>query len=468
MLNPEEFCSKVRTSLIQSGIFTDNGSKRSWRISPQPFELSQADHAFFIDLGDRLLNFYKTLNTFYFDSLKDRFPPWYAEYLNFGKPSDLIDFSQMKRFKSQLPGIIRPDVIVTENGFIVTELDSVPGGFGSLTHLMELYQNSNNLLPGMENGGIPSLFSSMIKEIAGKEDPVLGIAVSDEANDYLDEMKFLSTRLNINGLKTHVLNPKEIIFEEEGLFVQTNEGKKKLDVLYRFFELFDLKNIPKSELLMYSAKKGRIKTTPPYKPFLEEKLSFSLFRHPTLRSFWEKALGSETFQKLSHLIPKTWILDNRETPPQATIPGLNIKGNQIQSWAELFNLTQKEREFAVKISGFSPKSWGGRGVTIGHDVSGQVWEQTIKDSLEGFPKETAILQEFHKGKRFQASFQDFEGNIKEMESRVRLTPYYFVVNNQAKLGGILATLCHKNKKKIHGMTDAIMAPCSVPQDRSTP
>lgn len=83
--------------------------------------------------------------------------------------------------------------------------------------------------------------------------------------------------------------------------------------------------------------------------------------------------------------------------------------------------------------------------------------------MQSFPKETAILQEFHKGKRFRASYLDFEGRIKEMESRVRLTPYYFVVGGKAKLGGILATLCHKDKKKIHGMTDAIMVPCSVTQ-----
>ncbi len=461
--SPEEFCLKVRTSLIQSGIFSENGTERSWRISPKPFELSKEDSAFFLDLGDHLLSFYKTLNSFYFESLKDRFPSWLAQYLNNGKPSDLLDFSQMKRFKSHLPGIIRPDVIVTEDRFIVTELDSVPGGFGSLTQLMELYQRSFDSLMGIENGGILSLFASMIQETAGKENPTLAIVVSDEAKDYLEEMKFLGNRLNDAGLKTHVIHPKDIIFEEEGLFVQNSQEKEKIDVLYRFFELFDLKNIPKSELLIYSAKKGRIKTTPPYKPFLEEKLSFALFKHPALRSFWEKALGFETFQKLSHLIPRTWIVDNQELPPHATIPGLEIKGNQIQNWSELFNLTQKEREFAIKVSGFSPKSWGGRGVTIGHDVAGQVWEQTIKDSLEGFSKETAILQEFHKGKRFRASYLDFEGNIKEMESRVRLTPYYFVVGGQAKLGGILATLCHKDKKKIHGMTDAIMVPCSVAQ-----
>ena len=77
---------------------------------------------------------------------------------------------------------------------------------------------------------------------------------------------------------------------------------------------------------MYSNKKGRVKTTPPYKPHLEEKLSFALFHHPALISWWEKALGVETFALLSHLIPNTWILDNRPLPPHAAIP--NLRGQR--------------------------------------------------------------------------------------------------------------------------------------------
>ena len=52
----------------------------------------------------------------------------------------------------------------------------------------------------------------------------------------------------------------------------------------------------------------------------------------------------------------------------------------------------------------------------------------------------------------------------EMMSRVRLTPYYFVVDGAARLGGILATLCPSDKKKIHGMVDAVMVPCALRAD----
>ena len=48
-----------------------------------------------------------------------------------------------------------------------------------------------------------------------------------------------------------------------------------------------------------------------------------------------------------------------------------------------------------------------------------------------------------------------------MISRARLTPYYFVTGESAQLGGVLATLCPQDKKKIHGMVDAILAPCAT-------
>ena len=70
-------------------------------------------------------------------------------------------------------------------------------------------------------------------------------------------------------------------------------------------------------------------------------------------------------------------MDSREIPEYAVIPGLDIGGKLVQSWKELIPLTQKERELVIKPSGFSPESWGSRGVVIGHDVSAEVWKKNI-------------------------------------------------------------------------------------------
>ena len=49
-----------------------------------------------------------------------------------------------------------------------------------------------------------------------------------------------------------------------------------------------------------------------------------------------------------------------------------------------------------------------------------------------------------------------------MTGRARLCPYYFAQGeNEVKLSGVLATICPADKKIIHGMRDAILAPCRL-------
>jgi hypothetical protein len=461
---PEDICLEIESSLVQSDLFSKATQTEklapSWRVSPEPYYLSSEEILFFEDLGCHLLKFYTVLNSLYSDSVKGKIPSWFAQYLDAGKPDDLVAYSRMKRIRGDLPGIIRPDIMVTGKGFSITELDSVPGGFGLTARLMDLYSSMDEIV-GMSEGGIPEAFYKMAESVSGEKSCVVAIIVSDEANDYWGEMSSLSQHLNDKGFPVFALRPQELIFREEGLFFKKNNNEVKVDVLYRFFELFDLKNIPKAELIMYSCKKGRVKITPPFKPYLEEKLAFSLFKHPVLTSLWEKELGCETFSILSHLIPETWILDSREVPDYAVIPGLDIGGKLVQNWKELISLTKKERELVIKPSGFSPESWGSRGVVIGHDVSAEVWGKTLEDSLAKFPEGSSVLQVFHKGRRVRVRYRDSgTDSIVEMESRVRLTPYYFLIEGSARLAGILATLCPHDKKKIHGMSDAVLIPCA--------
>ena len=466
MIKPEDICLEIESSLAELNLFPKETQNEkgvpNWRVSPEPYYLSSEEILFFEDLGSHLLKFYSVLNSLYADSVKGKIPSWFAQYLDAGKPENLVAYSRMKRIRGDLPGIIRPDIIVTEKGFSVTELDSVPGGFGLTTHLMNLYSGIGETVIGANDGGIPEAFYKMAESISGKKSCLVAIIVSDEANDYWGEMSSLADQLSDQGFPVFALRPQEVIFKEEGLFFKKNNDEVRIDVLYRFFELFDLKNVPKAELIMYSCKKGRVKITPPFKPYLEEKLAFSLFKHPILTPLWKKELGSETFTVLSHLIPDTWTLDSREVPEYAVIPGLDICGKPVQNWKELIPLTQKERELVIKPSGFSPESWGSRGVVIGHDVSAEVWRKTLEDSLDSFPEESSVLQIFHKGRRVRTRYRaSSTDSIVEMEARVRLTPYYFLIDGSVRLTGILATLCPHDKKKIHGMSEAVLIPCAT-------
>ena len=74
MVKPSDICAKIKTSLIQSGLFSPEGSEEGnvWRISPEPFYLSEEDVRFFHQLGPHLLKFYLAINQLYFDSVKGR------------------------------------------------------------------------------------------------------------------------------------------------------------------------------------------------------------------------------------------------------------------------------------------------------------------------------------------------------------------------------------------------------------
>ncbi|HEV2261598.1 MAG TPA: hypothetical protein VGR69_04850, partial [Candidatus Rubrimentiphilum sp.] len=54
--------------------------------------------------------------------------------------------------------------------------------------------------------------------------------------------------------------------------------------------------------------------------------------------------------------------------------------------------------------------------------------------------------------------------IRTFDGRVRLCPYFFIVEEKVKLGGILATIAPANKRLIHGMTDAVMSPSIVKEN----
>jgi hypothetical protein len=414
-------------------------------------------------LGNHLLAFVHGMNKLYVESIKGRQPSWVFELLDQGKPDALVEYQRMNRFKGLIPRVIRPDLIVNETGALsACELDSIPGGIGLTAAMSADYAALGFELLGGADGLVQG-YAAMIRDVAGAEAPRLAIVVSDESNDYWLEQQWLGGRLNSGGLRTAVVRPAELRYDGEAILAEfPSEGIQRVDVIYRFFELFDLKNIPRAELVQYANKKAQVVVTPPYKAFLEEKLSFALYHHPTLRSFWKAELPLGSLQALDALLPKTWVLDPAPLPPQAVIPDLSVDGAPVQDWLALAAASKRDRNFVVKPSGFSSLAWGSHGVAFGHDLSTGDWELSLRNALTAFPRNPYILQQYHKPERTPVNYYDFRSEkVVETEGRARLCPYYFVVGGEARLGGVLSTICPLDKLAIHGMTDAVMVPTMV-------
>jgi hypothetical protein len=205
---------------------------------------------------------------------------------------------------------------------------------------------------------------------------------------------------------------------------------------------------------MEAAGRDELKITPPFKPFLEEKMWFALFWLQPLRDFWRRELGDKYFRILQRFIPYTWILDPTPLPQHAVIPRL-----EIHDWREAEQFSQKDRDLLLKVSGFSPLGWGSRGVALGADLPHAEWQQRIEDALVRFEEGPTIMQRFHKGRLFDHPYWGAETDeLKMMRGRVRLCPYYFVEAEKVTLRGALATICPADKKLLHGMRDAILVP----------
>ncbi|MGB6060725.1 MAG: hypothetical protein WBG27_03415, partial [Candidatus Aquilonibacter sp.] len=265
---------------IPPGLFrTDDDSERiPWRVSPEPFALSPKTVATIEQIGRDLLAFYRALNSLYNRSARGTAPAFIAEYLDQGKPEHIVRLARQNRFKPDIPGVIRPDLLMTDTGFVASELDSVPGGMGFVGAMTEAYCKA-----GIESiggaDGIPRGFSAMISYASRKPNPTVAIVVSDESGDYRTELRWLADSVNRLGeIKAFVCEPQDVVFTEQALFVRLEGGREeKLDAIYRNFELFDLLNVPKQELMLYAARHNRVLMVPPPKATLEEKLAFALF-----------------------------------------------------------------------------------------------------------------------------------------------------------------------------------------------
>jgi hypothetical protein len=423
--------STIRAAFPADGLF----AQKDFLLSPDPFPVDDKFAKELEQLGHRLYIFQRACNELYQRSVKGKQPAWISEYLDAGKPPELVEFSRQKQFRDDVPLVIRPDLILTEAGYTIAEIDSVPGGIGLTGWLNQTYAALGRDVLGGSDGMLEG-FRSLLPD--GGD-----IVISEEASTYRPEMNWVAAQLR----------EKHSATEWRVADAETYEPVSGRNV-YRFFELFDLPNLPRISALFDAVRDGSVKITPPIKPFLEEKMWFALFWMQPLREFWRRELGEKYFLKLQEVIPYSWPLDPAPLPQHAVIPRL-----EIHDWREAGKLSQKERDLLIKVSGFSSLGWGSRGIVVGSDVPQVEWERAVEQALAEFQTTPRLMQRFHKARLVDHRYWDNEtGEVKTMRGRVRLCPYYFVESGKVKLSGALATIVPADKKLLHGMRDAILAP----------
>ena len=424
--------SELRGSLPEGGLFGGG----AWRWSPEPLKLSPSEARHLLALGHPLARFQQACDGIYRRSATGKLPQWLADLLDVGKPDWLTQGQREPANAEQFPRVIRPDLILTDSGFALTELDSVPGGIGVTAWLSQVYSKAGFDVLGGPAGMIDGFRSLM---------PVGGtVLVSEEAADYRPEMEWLTRQLGA-AWRVAAAETYEIHEPPNG------------EALYRIFELFDCQAIPAVRRLAEAAVAGKLQITPPFKPHLEDKLWLALLWSPALKEIWEQTLRGSHLKRLRELVPFGWVLDPTPLPPHAALPKI-----EAHSWAEVAKFSQKERKLVLKISGFHETAWGSRGVFIGHDMAGPEWSQKLHTALAQAAEQPWILQEFREGRRIEHPVFREDGSVEMMQGRVRLCPYFFSnLAGETTFGGCLATIVPADKKKIHGMSDGVLVPCVI-------
>src|ERR1700722_11177008 len=252
-----------------------------WRVSPTPFRLGEKMAKELDQLGRLLLQFNKAVNRLYRSSVEGKQPAWVAQLMDSGKP---------------------PDLLITDHGLHVTELDSVPGGIGVTAWLNQAYSQIGETVIGGADGMLRG-FASIFGDAANVQ-----IVVSEESATYRPEMEWLAAQLGPDRFKVR-----------DAQFKEFANG----DAVYRFFELFDAPNVPNAGRIFENAKEKHVRLTPPPKPIFEEKMLFALLWNRNLREFWRQELGESFLKRMLQLAPYSWVVVPATLAPHAAIPELN-------------------------------------------------------------------------------------------------------------------------------------------------
>ena len=190
---PAEAISHIRAAFPEQGFFAD----KEWILSPEAFALDAGTVTLIRELGPALRAFQRACNALYFDERHG----WVAKLLDQGKPQRVVEMGRLARWHDELPGVLRPDLVLTETGVTISELDSLPGGIGLTGWLNETYAGLGQGVIG----GAEGMTAAFARTFPGED-----FLVSRESGDYVPEMAWLADKLGRRVLRPWEVEPYEL------------------------------------------------------------------------------------------------------------------------------------------------------------------------------------------------------------------------------------------------------------------
>lgn len=353
-------------------------------------------------------------------------------YRSEGDVKELLDRGKPKIFlASQLPRYLffRPDLIITRQGFSICEIETSPFGLALAELLNRAYRSE---------GFDTMVTDEVLRRFLVTNTPHEGtIIYSQNTSSYAGQLQFLAKELFSTGDR-----------KWEAEQVDFALGRNSIPI-YRGFYLYEyLNNLFVNNLIeTVSAKGDSALIIPSLTPHMEEKALLALIWDRRWEPFLKRQLGIPALEHLKRVVPPTWIVGEE----RFFAPGL--PGGVVSS-EDLASLSKSRRNFVLKKSGFGSGSSWAEGVNFLQEKSaaraGKLLGAAKRDTSSLY-----IIQEFRAASERPLVYQKDSHTLAEMQARIRLTPYFSMVNgNEGELIAIKATGC-EDTNYIHASTGSI-------------
>lgn len=388
--------------------------KLPFRVAPEPFWVDEVQARTLERLGPVLSDFWDATAELY--AVDERA----HELLDRGKPEIMRDVEAPNYI------FLRPDIVVTEEGLGICEIETSIFGLG----LAELLNR------GFSEYGFDTLAEDrrLQAHITASTPPEGMIAFSDKTKAFEGQLKFLA----------------DTVFSASWRFWGVEHAKRanRDSPTYRAHYLHEYLT-DRFIKRLYEDEEGD-QIVPGLTPQFEEKAILAFLWDKRFERHYRQQLGDSDYDFLKTLVLPTWIVGEEES----FSPGL--PGN-FQESVDLATLPRSKRGFVLKASGFGDSSSWSEGVSFLQDKSSATAREQLTAAQKGSCHQLQVVQEFREGAKLPVTYEDGTYLV-ETRNRFRLTPYY-----STKLGELLvikATGC-EGTNRIHASTTSVNTAVAV-------
>lgn len=399
----------------------DTGEKIPFLVGPQPLYLSSADGKEVERIGKDVVDFMRVADELYHSEVDVKY------LLDKGKPKIFQGAGQSRYL------FVRPDLLITNQGFSICEIETAPFGLALAELLNRAYRSAGfNTMVG----------DGVLSQFLVKNTPSNGtIAYSQKTSSYAGQLEFLAKELLSGNGRLWQAEPADLALSRYNLNV------------YRGFYLHEyLSNLFVNSLVEGFLEGGGV-VIPSLTPHMEEKALLALVWDKRWESFLNNQLGGAAFQHLKQVIPPTWVIGQEHF----FAPGLP---SGVSSSEGLAALSKAKRKFVLKKSGFGSGSSWAEGVIFLQEKSTERARVLLSVVCED-TQSLYVVQEFRPSQERPMSYEKDYHTITQMQARIRLTPYFsMIAGDEGRLVAIKATGC-ENTNYIHASTGSINTAVAV-------